>query len=139
MAQTKGSAVGGFYPGDASILDTAGRLLIVGTFIYFLVRNVQPWHVDDHIKRLAASGTPFPRAAFWVGIAMQAAGCAMLLFNVYPAAGAVLLLIFMVAAPLLLLRFWEVDDSGKRLGTQNGFFADIIIIGGLLLLLQNVR
>jgi hypothetical protein len=43
-----------------------------------------------------------------------------------------------VVAPALLLRFWEVDDPVKRIGMQNGLFADFAVLGGLLLLLQNV-
>ena len=41
-------------------------------------------------------------------------------------------------ASLLLLRFWEMDDPMKRTGMQNGLLANIGVVGGLLLLLQNV-
>jgi hypothetical protein len=37
-----------------------------------------------------------------------------------------------------MLRFWEFDDPGKRIGMQNGFLANIAVVGGLLLLLENV-
>jgi uncharacterized membrane protein YphA (DoxX/SURF4 family) len=128
----------GLYANDASILDSIGRLLIVGTFLFFVMRNVRPWHVDDHIKRLALFGTPMPRKAFWCGIAMQVVGCALLLFNWHPAVGVFILLVFIAMAALLLLRFWEVDDPMKRLGMQNGFFADVMIFGGLLILWQRM-
>ena len=52
---------------------------------------------------------------------------------------ALLWIVFTVVASLLLLRFWEMDDPMKRTGMQNGFYANIGIVGGLLLLLQNVR
>ena len=42
-------------------------------------------------------------------------------------------------ATLLLLRFWEMDDPMKRMGMQNGFLANLAVLGGLLLLLQNMR
>ncbi len=32
-----------------------------------------------------------------------------------------------------------MDDPMKRLGMQNGFMSNVAIVGGLLLLLQNVR
>ena len=32
-----------------------------------------------------------------------------------------------------------MDDPMKRTGMQNGFYANIGLVGGLLLLLQNVR
>lgn len=126
-----------FY-GDASWLDTAGRLLIVGFFLFVGIRNLQPVQVEDHIVRLREYGTPLPAATFWAGAALEFAGCAMLLFNWYPAIGVLCLLIFTVLATALMLRFWETNDPMKKIGLQNGFLANIAIVGGLLLLLQNV-
>lgn len=56
----------------------------------------------------------------------------------HPAIGVLCLIIFSVLASLLLLRFWEMDDPMKRTGMQNGFLANVGVLGGLLLLLQNV-
>ena len=66
----------------------------------------------------------------------SAAVCCLL--NWHPAIGALCLIVFTVLASLLLLRFWEMDDPMKRTGMQNGFLANIGVVGGLLLLLQNV-
>ena len=35
----------GLYPNDASLLDTAGRLLIVALFLIIGIRNLQKFHV----------------------------------------------------------------------------------------------
>ena len=51
----------------------------------------------------------------------------------------ILLIVFTVVASLLLLRFWEVDVPPVRTGMQNGMVTNIAVVGGLLLLLQNVR
>ncbi len=40
---------------------------------------------------------------------------------------------------LLLLRFWEVDVPPVRTGMQNGMVANIPVVGGLLMLLQNAQ
>ena len=131
----------GLYTGDASWLDTAGRLLIVAFFLIVGIRNLQKHQVEDHIKRLEIFGTPpflSATATFWAGIALEFVGCALLLLNWYPAVGALCLILFTVLASALLLRFWEVDDPGKSTGMQNGLCANIAIVGGLLLLLQNV-
>ena len=69
---------------------------------------------------------------------MEFVGCALVLFNWHPADWRVLLLVFTVVASGLLLRFWEVQGP-MRTGMQNGMLANIGIVGGLLLLLQNVR
>ena len=129
----------GFYINDASWLDTAGRLLIVAFFMIVGVRNLSKHHVEDHIKRLTMTGTPMPAAAFWIGSVIEFVGCALLLFNWHPAIGVLCLIVFTVLATALLLRFWETDDPMKRVGMQNGFMANVAILGGLLLLLQNVR
>ena len=128
----------GLYPNDASWIDTAGRLLIVAFFVIVWVRNLSGHHVEDHVKRLTAFKTPFPRPAFWAGMALDAIGCALILLNWHPAIGALCLIVFTVLASLLLLRFWEMQDPMKRMGMQNGFLANIAVTGGLLLLLQNV-
>jgi putative oxidoreductase len=126
------------YYQDASWLDTAGRLLMVAFFLAVGLRNLQKVHVEDHVKRLTNFKAPFPRLTFWIGQAMEFVGCALVLFNWYPAVGVVLLLVFTVVASALLLRFWEVEGP-MRTGMQNGMLANIGIVGGLLLLLQHVR
>jgi putative oxidoreductase len=128
----------GLYSNDASWIDTAGRLLLVGFFVVVWLRNVSRHHVEDHVKRLGVFKCPMPRVAFWVGMALDAIGCTLLLLNWHPAIGALCLIVFTILASLLLLRFWEMDDPMKRTGMQNGFLANVGILGGLLLLLQNV-
>ena len=126
------------YYQDASWLDTAGRLLIVAFFLAVGLRNLQKVHIDDHVARLTKFKAPFPKLTFWIGQTMEFVGCALVLLNWYPAIGVGLLLVFTVVASALLLRFWEVDGP-MRTGMQNGMLANIGIVGGLLLLLQNVR
>jgi len=129
----------GLYPNDASLLDTAGRLLIVALFLIIGIRNLQKFHVDDHIARLTKFKAPFPKVTFWVGQTMEFVDCAMILLNWHADIGVILLIVFTVVASLLLLRFWEVDVPPMRVGMQNGMVANIGVVGGLLLLLQNVR
>ena len=130
--------MGGLYPGDASWLDSAGRLSIVD----FLSRFSREYdrESDPAAHRLLWTfKCPFPAAAFWMGETLSLAGVALVLFNFYPAIGVLCLMLFLVLATALLLRFWEESDPGKNFGMQNGFLANIAIFGGLLLLLQNVR
>jgi putative oxidoreductase len=129
----------GLYPNDASILDSIGRLLIVALFLIIGIRNLQKFHIDDHIARLTKFKAPLPKVMFWVGQTMEFVACAMVLFNWHADIGVILLIVFTVVASLLLLRFWEVDIPPMRVGMQNGMVANIAVVGGLLLLLQNVR
>jgi putative oxidoreductase len=126
------------YGQDTSLLETAGRLLLVAFFLAVGIRNLQRHHIEDHVNRLAKFKAPFPVLTFWIGQTMEFVGCALLLVNWHPAVGVLLLLIFTVVASALLLRFWEVEGP-MRTGLQNGMLANIGIVGGLLLLLQHVR
>ncbi len=128
----------GLYPTDASWLDTAGKFLIVAFFVIVWMRNFANKHVEDHVKRLTQFKAPAPRATFWAGMVLDAVGCVLVLLNWHPAIGVLCLIVFTVLASLLLLRFWEMDDPMKRMAMQNGFLANIGVVGGLLLLLQNV-
>jgi uncharacterized membrane protein YphA (DoxX/SURF4 family) len=129
----------GLYPNDASLLDTAGRLMIVSLFLIIGIRNLQKHHIEDHIKRLTHFKAPLPTFTFWFGEAMEFVACAMILLNWRADIGVILLIVFTVVSSLLLLRFWEVDVPPQRTGMQNGFVANIAVVGGLLLLMQNVR
>jgi putative oxidoreductase len=128
----------GLYPNDASIYDSVGRLLMVAFFAIVWLRNLSSHHIEDHVKRLTFFKAPLPRLTFWLGMILDAAGCALVLINRHPAIGVLCLIVFTVLASLLLLRFWEMDDPMKRTGMQNGFLANVGVLGGLLLLLQNV-
>ena len=128
----------GLYPNDASIYDTAGRLLIVAFFVIVGLRNLSAHHVEDHVKRLGIFKCPMPRQAFWAGIVLEFIGCALVLINWHPEVGVLCLIAFTILATLLLLRFWEMEDPMKRGGMQNGFLANLAVVGGLLLLLQNM-
>lgn len=124
---------------EGSWLDAVGRLLIVFFFLVTGLSNLTRARVTDHVDRMAASGTPVPAATFWVGIALQFAGCALLLANWRPDYGVYCLILFTVAATLIFHRFWEKPDAAQRNASRLSLLANVAILGGLLLLLENVR
>ena len=124
---------------DASLLDTAGRLLIVGFFVAAGLCNLTPARIKDHIDRMAALGTPLPAAAFWTGIVLQFTGSALLLAGWHADAGALCLIVFTVAATAIFHRFWRMTDPQRRNVSRVMFLNNVGLLGGLLLLLQNVR
>jgi putative oxidoreductase len=128
----------GLYPNDPSWLDTAGRFLILAFFLVVGARNLSRQKIEAHVNRLAYLNTPMPRQALWIGIVLEAIGCALIITNWHPAIGTICLIVFTVVASLLMLRFWEVEDPMRRMYMQNCFFANIGIIGGLVLLLKNM-
>jgi uncharacterized membrane protein YphA (DoxX/SURF4 family) len=125
--------------GDASSIETLGRLLIVGFFLAAGVMNLAPARVKDHIERMAGLGVPAPAAAFWCGLALQFTGCALLLTGWHAETGAWCLIVFTVVANLLFHRFWNVTDPARRNALRLMLMNGVAILGGLLLLLQTVR
>ena len=124
---------------DASLLDTAGRLLIVGFFLAAGLCNLTPARTKDHIDRMAALHTPLPAAAFWIGIALQFTGCALLLAGWHADVGACLLILFTVFATAIFHRFWQMQDLQRRNVSRVMFLNNTGLLGGLLLLLQSAR
>ena len=123
---------------DPSLLDTVGRLLIVASFLIAGLCNMTPARIKDHIDRMAAFGTPFPAAAFWIGIVMQFTGCALLLTGWHADIGAILLIAFTIVATGIFHRFWTKPDPQRNL-SRIMFLNNTAALGGLLLLLQNTR
>ena len=125
--------------GDFSWTDTAGRLLIVSCFLVTGLCNLTPARIKDHIDRMAAVRTPFPAVAFWTGIALQFTGCALLFADWHAETGVWCLILFTVAATAIFHRFWSMQDPAKRNLSRIILLGNTGILGGLLLLLENVR
>ena len=124
--------------GESSWLDAAGRLLIVFCFLATGLFNLTRARVRDHIERMAAFGTPAPALAFWTGIALQFAGSALLLLDWHAKIGVYCLILFTVAATAIFHRFWRMDPVKGNI-SRIILLGNTAILGGLLLLLGNVR
>jgi len=124
---------------DSSWLEASGRLLIVTCFLVTGLCNLTKARVKDHIERMAAFHTPAPAVAFWIGIALQFTGCALLLSGWHAEIGVWCLIVFTVAATAIFHRFWSMPDPAKRNLGRIILLGNTAILGGLLLLLENVR
>ncbi len=125
--------------GDLSWTDTAGRLLIVLCFLVTGLCNLTKARIKDHIDRMAAFHTPAPAPVFWIGIALQFTGCALLLAGWHAEIGVYCLILFTLAATAIFHRFWGMQDPAKRNLSRIILLGNTAILGGLLLLLENVR
>lgn len=124
---------------DASAgLQAAGRLLIVGFFVVAGLMNLTPARIKDHIDRAAAFHTPFPTFAFWCGIALQFASCALIVAGWHARLGVVGLIVFTVCASAIYHRFWHMPDPMKRNFSRLALLNNVAILGGLLLLLASI-
>lgn len=119
-------------------LGTAGQHLIVLFFVVTGVSNLTKARIANHIERMRAFGTPYPVALFWLGIALQFAGCAMIELRWHPALGVALLIVFTVAATAIFHRFWQKSDPVQRNFSRLTLLGNTAVLGGLLLLLKDV-
>ena len=122
-----------------SWLDFAGRGLIVLFFVATGIANLTKARIADHIDRMAGFGVPFPATTFWIGIVLQFAGSAMVLFDWHPAIGTTCLIVFTITATAIFHRFWQKSDPLQRNISRITLLGNAAIVGGLLLLLENVR
>ena len=122
-----------------SWLDIAGRQLIVLFFLMTGVSNLTKARIADHIERMAGLGVPFPGTTFWLGIALQLTGCVLLAVDWHPAVGVLCLMVFTITATAIFHRFWSMQDPAKRNLSRIIMLGNTAILGGLLLLVENVR
>ncbi|HEY0918726.1 DoxX family protein [Devosia sp.] len=115
-----------------SFLLLLGRLLIGGAFLYAAYGNLR--HFDKAAGFMAARGVPQPRLVMGVGLVVHAVSSLMVLFGTWTALGAAGLLVFVVLATLLYHNFWAFSGP-DRFNKRNSFNANLIIAGGLLVLL----
>jgi uncharacterized membrane protein YphA (DoxX/SURF4 family) len=113
---------------DPSWMVTAGKWMLATLFLVAGTLNVMPQRAQDHIERMKGFGVPLPAAAFWIGIAMEFAGCAMVLTGWHAAVGVWLLIAFTVIAGAM-----------RRHMLRIALLNNVAVIGGLLVLLHLVR
>jgi putative oxidoreductase len=121
-----------------TLLQESGKWLLVGYFLATGLANLTKARVTDHIVRMQAFGTPYPAAAFWLGIALQFTGCALVVAGWHPALGVGCLVVFTVVATAIFHRFWQKADPVQRNASRLNLLANVAILGGLLLLLDHV-
>ena len=115
-------------------LQVAGQILIAVLFLGTGLVNATT-KVQQHVDRMVAMNIPAARLVLWVGFAMQFAGGAMVLVDVWTGAGAILLIVFTILASAIFHRFWLVDDPLRRHFHVSFLFSNCAVVGGLLLLI----
>jgi putative oxidoreductase len=119
-------------------LEESGKWLLVGFFLVSGLANLTKARIADHVERMRVFGTPFPAALFWLGIALQFTGCALVIADWHPALGVACFIVFTVAATAIFHRFWQKSDRMQRNLSRLSLLANIAILGGLLLLLADL-
>ena len=118
---------------DHTPIEAAGHILIGTYFLIMLVKNLRlyAWNVE----RMGEAGVPLPQFVLPCGFVVQFAGAVLVAAGWQAEAGAILLLIFTVAATAIFHRYWQMDDPVRRNYHMLLGLANVGLAGGLLLLL----
>jgi putative oxidoreductase len=112
------------------VLIFLGRLLLGGHFLISAIRNIG--NIALNTQMITARGVPQPRLALFAGIILEAVAGALVAFGIWPALGAVGLIVFSVAAAVLYHNFWDYKGE-ERITHINACLTNAALIGGLLL------
>jgi putative oxidoreductase len=115
-----------------TILYFVARLCLV---IYFLKAGMQNLlNPKPVLGLLGARKFPFPKLVFAGVVSVQILGSLALLFNFYMQYAVIALISFTILANLLFCTFWNKTGWESKM-TEFLFFANLSVIGGLLLIL----
>jgi putative oxidoreductase len=127
----------GMFHVDHSIVTLAAHALVAVLFIGAGVINAfSETRTRLHAEHFAALGLPAPWLVLFVGYALQFSGGSMVLFDWHADVGALMLIVFTVAAMLAYHNFWTMKDSARRNTARLFFLNNCAVLGGLVLIAE---
>lgn len=107
-----------------------GRLLLGGFYVYAGVHHF--FIMPPLTAMISARGIPFPRIVLVAGSLFQIVAGALFVLNICTAAAAFGLIVFTIAASVMLLNFWDMDEP-MRQTAKTAWQTNTAIVGGLLI------
>jgi uncharacterized membrane protein YphA (DoxX/SURF4 family) len=114
-------------------------IFLIGRIIfgsYWLMAGINHFknlpHMSDYAK---AKGTPVPKLAVAGTAVLLLAGGLSMLLGIYPVAGIVLLIVFLLGVSVQMHSFWKVDDAQMKQIDVINFTKNMALIGALLMFL----
>jgi putative oxidoreductase len=104
-------------------------LLLGGLFVVAGLRHFSI--VPAVTAMIAARGVPIPHLTFLVGTLFQIATGACLMLGIWVAPAALGLVLFTIAASVMLLNFWDMQGEARE-AAKSAFLCNIGVVGGLL-------
>jgi putative oxidoreductase len=112
-----------------SILWLVGRLLLGGLFVFGGVHHL--FNVAALTQAVAARGVPAAKFVLLAGTGLQTVAGLALMFDVCTLWAAVSLILFTIAASVLLVNFWDMQGPARD-GAIKTWQSNLAIVGGLL-------
>ena len=115
----------------ADIMVALGRVLLGGLFVAGGIRHF--FITDAVVPMIAARGLPMPKAVLYAGSVFQTAAGVLLILGLFVLPAAIGLIVFTLAASVMLLNFWDMEKGQARTSIINNWLSIIAILGGLLI------
>jgi putative oxidoreductase len=115
-------------------LVTVGQLFIGALYVYGGLNHFGP-AAEKIVPLLAARGVPMPRQSLYGASAFQAACGACLMLGIAVVPAAIGLVVFTLAASLIMVNFWDLPRGEARDLLQGIFASNVAVIGGLLVVI----
>lgn len=115
-------------------LVTVGQLFIGALYVYGGLNHFGP-AAEKIVPVLAARGVPMPRQSLYAASVFQAACGACLMLGVAVVPAAIGLVVFTLAASLVMVNFWDLPPGETRDLLQGVFASNVAIVGGLLVVI----
>lgn len=115
------------------VIPLLGRLLISFYFFKAGINNARNW--PRVLGLLKSKKIPFPQLILLLVIIVELLAPLAIIFNVYAIIAAVSLIIFTLFANFLICNYWVMEGINRR-NVAFVFYANIAVIGGLLLIMS---
>jgi putative oxidoreductase len=109
----------------------AARLLLATLFLIFGWRKLKDY--SGTVSQIVQLGGPMPRLAAAVAIFMELPVAFAIAVGAFTRPSALLLFLYTLGTALIGHRYWTVTGA-DRVDSMDGFYKDLSIMGGLLLL-----
>src|ERR1700733_12126720 len=117
--------------GMNDVVILAARLLLATLFLIFGWRKLRDY--SGTVSQLVQLRSPMPVLAAAVAIFMELPVAFAIAVGAFARASALLMVLYTLGAALIGHRYWTTTGAG-RVDSMDGFYKDISIMGGFLLL-----
>jgi putative oxidoreductase len=119
-----------------AVLSIMGRLLLGGLFVYGGIHHL--FNISGLTHAIAARGMPAAKTVLLFGTGLQTIAGLALILDVYTYWAAWSLIVFTIAASILLVNFWDMEGEARE-GAVRAWWSNSAIIGGLLIAAASSR
>jgi putative oxidoreductase len=110
----------------------AARLLLAALFLIFGWRKLTDY--SGTVSQMVQEGLPVPILAALVAIFMELPVAFTVAVGAFTRLSAVLLFLYTLGTALIGHHYWTMTAGAKKIDSMDGFFKNLSIMGGFLLL-----